>query len=235
MLRIVVTSFVVALAVVLVAGSAWAGPEATLLVPKTERPTSLFGYAGRRPLDPSSPKGIIRPTPAPRIETAAFGAATRCLPARPAIVRPTPAPDLRVASRDERRIVIRECSGGACAPCGTGCPTSRIDDDPLSVATVYWSSGYHDGQQVRRCDPCEPCVSQPVYRSPCEPCDPCPTVSRCATPCYTPRYQPCYVPYRRWCGPRVRIAPYWGGCGWGGRGWGPRWGWGAGWGWGGCW
>ena len=244
MQRIVLTSWVAVLAVVLMAGTAWAGPDTgpmKPILPKTAKPTTLFGYAGKRPLDASRPSGIARPTPAPRVETAAFGAATDCLPAKPKLVTPSPAPRLEASSRDV--IVVRECRDGACTtcePCGSFCPPSRIDDDPLSVSPHQWSSGYHDGQQVKYCDPCQPRCSQPVYRSPCEPCadrcepcDPCATrivvrrpvrvVRRACAPCYSP----CYTPCRTWCGPRIRvgIAPCWG--------WGLGWGWGGG--WGGCW
>ena len=82
MQRIVVISCIVALATLLAAGTAWAGPDTGSvkpILPKTVKPTTLFGYSGKRPLDPGTRSGIARPTPAPRIQTAAFGAATRCL------------------------------------------------------------------------------------------------------------------------------------------------------------
>lgn len=250
MQRIVVTFVVAAVAVLLVAGTAWAGPDTGSVKPalvKTLKPTTLFGYSARRPLDSNTPSGIARPAPAPRIETAAFGAATQCLPAKPAIVRPnTRPPRVYGSSSDGARVVVRECADGSCSPCGTYCPTTRINDDPLSVSPHFWSSGYHDGAQVKHCDPCQPRVSLPVYRSPCEPCEPDPCVETCepCAPRYVvrrpvrvvrrvcaPSYSPCFTPCRSWCGPRIRvgISPYWGGgCGWGGG-----WGWGIG--WGGCW
>lgn len=201
------------------------GTPAALAGPMS--PPTFFGYAGERPLVPSSPTGIARPTPAPAVDTGAFGAATTCMPAgfHASVVRPTPAPRVEVAG----------AACDPCAPCGTccpPCPTTRVADDPLSVPTVYWSSGYHDGEEVRHCDPCAPCVTRPVYRSPCAPCDPCEpcvrpvrVVRRCAAPCASPCYAPCYAPCRPWCGPRLRVAvaPTWG------------WGWGIGWRWGGCW
>lgn len=254
MQRIVVTSCIVALATLLVAGTAWAGPEAGSVKPilaKTAKPTTLFGYSGQRPLDPTTRTGIARPTPAPRIQTAAFGAATQCLPARPRMVTPTPAPDYLGSAS----YVVQECADGSCSPCdpcAPYCPTTRVNDDPLSISPHQWSSGYHDGGDVQHRVVCQPCSTRPIYRSPCEPCaepcDPCATrvvvrrpqrvVRRvCAPacdPCYTPCATRCYTPYRTWCAPRIRfgIAPYWGwggGCGWGG-GWGGGWGWG-----GGCW
>lgn len=245
--RIVVTPFFFIALAVLVSTAAWAGPEAGSLqpiLPKTEKPTTLFGYAGKRPLDPSTRGGIARTTPAPRIETAAFGAAVECLPVRPRMVTPSPAPDLGGVVRQERRIVVSECAGGSCSPCepcAPYCPTTRVNDDALSISPHQWSSGYHDGNEVRHCDPCAPCATRPIYRSPCEPCaepcDPCVVVRRPARvvryvaapacgPCYAPYASPCYAPYRSWCGPRVRVgfAPYWG------VGWGLGWGWGRG-----CW
>ena len=258
MQRIVTTSFVVLLATLLVAGTAWAGPDTGSMKPilrKTDKPTTMFGYSGMRPLDSSTRTGIARPTTAPRIQVAAFGAATRCLPARPRMVTPTPAPDCFASSSDAPRIEVRECADVSCSPCAPYCPTTRVNDDPLSISPAYWSSGYHDGAQVRHqvrdCDPCRPYVSRPVYRSPCapcepcaEPCDPCTTrvvvrrprrvVRQVCAPRYVSCASPCYAPYRAWCGPRIRfgIAPYWGG-GWG---WGGGCGWGGGWGWGGgCW
>lgn len=248
MQRILMTIALATLAVVLVAGTAWAGPDtgsAKPLLTKTAKPTTLFGYAGKRPLDSNTPSGIARPEPAPRIETAAFGAATQCLPAKPAIVRPrTCPPRVYGSSSDGARVVVRECADGSCSPCGTYCPTTRINDEPLSVSPHYWSSGYHDGAQVKNVSPCQPVCSQPVYRSPCEPCEPEPcyepcdpctprvvvrrpvrVVRRVCAPVCGPRYSPCWSPCRSWCGPRVRVgfAPYWG------------WGWGGGFGWGGCW
>ena len=122
MQRIVTTLFVVTLATLLGAGSAWAGPETgslTPILPRTDKPTTLFGYAGQRPLDSNTPSGIAHPTPAPRVETAAFGAATRCLPVKPKLVTPTAAPDCFGSSSDDVRIVVRECSDGSCSPCDT--------------------------------------------------------------------------------------------------------------------
>ena len=229
--RIVVTPFLFAALALLVAGPAWAGPEtATLqpLLPKTEKPSTLFGYAGKRPLDPGTRSGIARTTTPPRIETAAFGAAVACLPVRPRMAPPSPAPDLGGVVSQERRIVVSDCAGGSCSPCAPYCPTTRVNDDPLSISPHQWSSGYHDGNEVRHCDPCAPCASRPIYRSPCEPCtEPCDPRAPCVVvrrPARVVRYAaapacgPCYAPYRGWCGPRVRVgfAPYWGwGLGWG--------------------
>ena len=111
--RIVVTPFFFIALAVLVSTAAWAGPEAGSLqpiLPKTEKPTTLFGYAGKRPLDPSTRGGIARTTPAPRIETAAFGAAVECLPVRPRMVTPTPGPGpgrRRASGAPDRRVGVR--------------------------------------------------------------------------------------------------------------------------------
>lgn len=223
MKRSVAASCVVLLLLAWVAPSAWAEPAPA--------PT-LFGFGGVREAAPPAPADVAGPAPAAE-EVASFGAAGPCRPAWRFV---------RVSACDPYR------SYGTCAPCDpcdpcatcpAPCPTQRVAEDPLSVATVYWPSGYHDGGEVRRCDPCVPCVSRPVYRPPCAPCDPCarpcrvvrrcvsPCWAPCPTPCYTPCatrcYSPCYAPCRSWCGPRLRVAVA------------PWWGWGIGWGWGGCW
>ena len=192
--------------------------ESALALPIPHAP-SYFGYAGTRPLDPTTASGITRPTPAPCIEASGFGfAGPRPLPRfRPDVV-PATAPYVDCGACTECPQPTLTIDGRCDTGCTTCCPppaTRRIATTALSVPTTFWSSGYHDGNNDRvSCAPTTTCSPTP-----------CATTTTCA-----PRRVVYRSAYGGPCGPRPYAYGgygyrYGGGYGYG-YGCGPRYGYG---------